>query len=168
MTVRWEQTPHKTPRWRTTIKPEVVLVHATVSGGIEGTIAWFQNPKSKVSSDFVIGKDGEIVRMVPATHYSWHSGVCLWQGKPFRNYNAKAYGIELVNWNDGKDPYPAAQLEALAYVVHLIQTERPAVKYVRRHADVGFPVGRKSDPSGLSISQIYLSLKHHQPHLDLL
>lgn len=165
--IEYIPSPNKTHRLFTTVKPEVILVHATVSKNISGTISWFQNPDSEVSSDFVIGKDGRIVRMVPKTHYAWHAGVCTWHNQPFRNYNALSYGIELVNLNDGLDPYPGIQLEALAYVCAVIQTERPLVRYLRRHAGVAIPVGRKSDPAGLSSSQIYSNVRTFQPDVIL-
>jgi N-acetyl-anhydromuramyl-L-alanine amidase AmpD len=161
-----ESTKHKSRRlfiW----KPRVVLVHATVSSGVRGTLHWFLNPKSKVSSDFVIDKNGEIYRPVPRGFYSWHAGTCTYENKERRDYNRISYGVELVNLNDGEDPYPPSQLRALAFVVATIQAEAPTVTRIRRHADVAVPKGRKSDPRGLELGEIYAAVKRWQPQVAL-
>jgi len=137
------------------LRPQVALVHATASDSLEGTIEWFREPRSRVSADFVIGKHGEIVRMVQRGFCAWHAGICEWQGRPIRTYNYLSYGIELVNMDNGRDPYPPIQQEALAYVLASIQEECPTVRYIRRHADVAHPLGRKTDPNGLSLGHIY-------------
>jgi N-acetyl-anhydromuramyl-L-alanine amidase AmpD len=144
-----------------------VLFHHTGSANINGTISWFLNRQSKVSSDFVIGKDGRIVRMVPKGWFGWHAGICTFQNKPTKLYNPLSYGIELVNRGDGIDPYPEVQLEAAAYVVDLIQKEAPSVTLLRRHGDVAWPPGRKVDPRGLSVETIYAAVKKYQPEVVL-
>lgn len=146
------------------LRPRVALVHATASDSLEGTIEWFLNRESRVSADFVIGKDGEIVRMVPKGCCAWHAGICEWNGRPIRTYNHLSYGIELVNQDNGVDPYPEPQKAALAYVLATIQEECPSVCYIRRHADVAFPRGRKTDPNGLSLASIYTTVAHLQPY----
>lgn len=160
--------PHKSLRilvpW---IKPRVVLFHHTGSANMDGTIHWFLNRKSKVSSDFVIGKDGRIVRMVPKGWCGWHAGECTFDNKPTRFYNFLSYGVELVNRGDGIDPYPERQLEAAAYVVALIQKEALTVTLLRRHGDVAVPKGRKSDPLGLSLERIYDAVRKYQPQVSL-
>lgn len=163
MTVHPAQTPHKSRRWFW--RPQVVLIHATVSRTAKSALNWFENPESGVSADFVIDKDGTVYRPVPKGWYSWHAGACLFRGKLRRDYNRISYGVELVNLNDGVDPYPEAQLEAMAHVIRLCKDESPSVLYVRRHADVGFPRGRKSDPAGLSISDIYTAIQTYEPLL---
>jgi hypothetical protein len=39
-------------------------MHYTTSRNVEGTIAWFQDPRAQVSAHFIIGRDGEIYQMV--------------------------------------------------------------------------------------------------------
>lgn len=158
-------TPNKSLRLlRPFLRREVVLVHATASGpAMSGTINWFQNPHSKVSADFVIGKEGDIARMVPPAYCAWHAGICSFKGQTRHDYNYLSYGIELVNRNDGQDPYPDLQLSALAYGLALIQKECPTVRYIRRHCDVAVPSGRKSDPNGLSLEHIYRVVGDEQP-----
>lgn len=160
--------PNKTSRLlRPLIKPQVALMHHTATPGIDSPKNWFLDPKSRVSADFMIGKDGRILRMVPKGYAAWHAGMCTFEGKVVRNYNFIAYGIELVNRGDGRDPYPAVQLEAMAYVFALIQFEAHTVIYPRRHEDVAYPPGRKTDPAGLPQSMIYAAIHQHQPFVKL-
>jgi len=149
------------------IKPRVALMHHTGSANIGGTISWFLNRQSKVSSDFVIGKDGRIVRMVPKGWCAWHAGKCTFENKTTGLYNYLSVGFELVNRGDGIDPYPEIQLEALAYAVAVTQQDYPTVTLIRRHGDVAVPKGRKNDPLGLSLERIYEAVRTYQPHVIL-
>ena len=47
---------------------------------------------------------------------AWHAGRSKLYGRS--NVNAFSIGIELVNKNDGQDPYPIEQLESLAWLVN--------------------------------------------------
>lgn len=171
--IQYVPSPNRTDRRLAPhMKPRVALIHATVSGALEGTVRWFQRKDlpmdERVSSDFVIGKDGDIVRMVPKGYAAWHAGTCLWENKPVRWYNHLSYGLELVNWNDGKDPWPEPQLQAMAFVIASIQLECPTVNLIRRHEDVAYPTGRKTDPRGLTIDQLYRAVRLYQPGVELL
>lgn len=148
-------------------KPQVALIHHTASNILSGTISHFQNRTSKVSADFTIGKNGEIVRMIPKGWMAWHAGQGTFAGKVLKNYNAISYGIELVNLGNYVDPYSEIQLEAMAYVIAVIQEECPTVQLIRRHQDIAYPPGRKIDPAGLTISQIYSAVWKHQPQVIL-
>lgn len=167
-TIEHQVSPNKSRRLlKPLVKPRVVLVHATVSDNLSSPVGWFLAPRSEVSADFVIGKDGRIIRMVPFGYCAWHAGPCLFEGRVRRDYNYLSYGIELVNKNDGHDLYPARQVEALAYVIATIQVESPTVTYLRRHADVAYPEGRKSDPAGFSQTMLYTIVREFQPAVRL-
>ena len=53
------------------------------------------NPKSKVSSHFVINQNGKIYRLIQDYYTAWHAGKSCW-GK-YKNLNKNSIGIELVN-----------------------------------------------------------------------
>ena len=38
-----------------------------------------QNPKSKVSSHYLIKNNGQIIRLVPDLYEAWHAGVSTWK-----------------------------------------------------------------------------------------
>ena len=66
--------------------------------------------------------------------------------------NDFSIGIELVNLNDGLDPYPPDQLAALRGLLAQIRERHPITNVVS-HAEIARPLGRKSDPRGLDVSQ---------------
>ncbi|CAF3710763.1 unnamed protein product [Rotaria socialis] len=49
-----------------------LVLHGTAGGG---TIEWFLNPASKVSSHYVVEQDGTVTQMVSETDVAWHAGV---------------------------------------------------------------------------------------------
>jgi N-acetylmuramoyl-L-alanine amidase/AmpD protein len=130
-----------------------VVLHATVEPTTEGTIHIFLDPARKVSAHFVVGRDGRIVQMVPVEKRAWHAGVSVLDGVP--GVNDYSVGIELVNRNDGKDPYPEAQLQAVAGILRLLRSRYsiPDARIVS-HAQIALPPGRKSDPLGLDLDKV--------------
>jgi N-acetyl-anhydromuramyl-L-alanine amidase AmpD len=130
-----------------------VVLHATVEPTTEGTVHIFLDPARKVSAHFVVGKDGRVVQMVPVEKRAWHAGVSVLDGVP--SVNDYSVGIEIVNLNDGKDPFPDAQLQAVAGILRLLRS-RYAIPDARivSHAQIALPPGRKSDPLGLDFDKI--------------
>ena len=149
----------------------LIVLHYTASGSLDETIRWFRNSNAKVSAHDVIGRDGTIVRMVPAEKKAYHAGKSEWNGK--KDVNRFLNGIELVNWGKlvkcGDDfftwpkdytnpyhgldpvfledawwePYPDAQIDSLRLLLSDIQ-KRYSILGVMGHKDV-LP-GRKIDP----------------------
>ena len=54
-----------------------------------------QDPKSKVSSHYMIKNNGNIINLVPDLYEAWHAGVSSW--KHFVSLNKNSIGIELTN-----------------------------------------------------------------------
>ena len=50
---------------------------------------------SKVSSHYLIGRDGKIINLVDEKNRAWHAGVSRWKG--IDNLNNISIGIELEN-----------------------------------------------------------------------
>lgn len=112
------------------------------------------NPESKVSAHYLIDKLGGIYHLVHEQNLAWHAGESQWEGKP--NVNAFSVGIELENANDGKDPYPTAQLEACVGLVSAIcQDHGINAGGVTSHADIALPAGRKTDPLSFPWSDFF-------------
>ena len=126
---------------------DCVVLHAT-AGGLMGTLAWFENPNSGVSAHYVAAKDGKMFQMVEEIKRAHHAGSSNFQGRT--NFNDFSIGIEIVNKNDGKDPYPADQFEAMvelmSYLVARYDIQR---EWVVTHADIS-TVG-KTDPRGFPV-----------------
>jgi N-acetylmuramoyl-L-alanine amidase len=128
-----------------------IVVHATANSTLIGVVSWFQNPTSYVSAHYVIGKDGKMVQMVKEKDRAWHAGKGEWRGVP--NVNDYGLGIELVNLNDGQDPYPEAQYESLVKLCQALAHEyNISTEDIVGHYHVS--PGCKTDPRGLDISKL--------------
>lgn len=122
-----------------------VVIHATATSGFNSPLEWLCSPVSKVSAHYLIGGDGRIAQLVSEKDIAWHAGESFWQKKP--GVNAFSVGIELVNPNDGRCPYPEAQLKAcLDLVVPICKEYGIKTLDVVGHLDVA--LGRKTDPAG--------------------
>jgi len=67
--------------------------------------------------------------------------------------NDFSIGIELVNLNDGVDPFPEAQIQAMRDLVKAIISRHP-IQNIVTHYQCADPPGRKSDPAGFHESWI--------------
>src|ERR1035441_628733 len=64
------------------IEPISALVlHHTAQATDEECIALFEKPESKVSSHFLVGRDGRLFQFVSLEHRAWHAGVSLLHGR---------------------------------------------------------------------------------------
>jgi len=141
-----------------------IVLHATVEPTTEGTMNIFLTPTRRVSAHFVVGRDGRVVQMVPVEKRAWHAGISELDG--VRSVNDYSVGIEMVNLNDGKDPYPEAQLQAVAGLIRFLRSYYtiPDARIVS-HAQIALPQGRKSDPAGFDFDRIR-ALSHLEPALS--
>ncbi len=123
---------------------DTIVVHSTVIPTLERTTVAFQRTESQVSAHFSIGRDGSIVQNVSTFDRAWHAGI----GKDAagrENPNHYSIGIELVNLNDGKQPYPEEQIRALQGIIGSMK-RRFYIKQIVSHEYIAQPPGRKSDP----------------------
>ena len=103
------------------------------------------NPKSKVSSHFVINQNGKIYRLVQDNQIAWHAGKSCWA--QYKNLNKNSIGIELVNKGHqfGYTTFKKKQLSSLTKICKsLIKKYKIKKKNVIGHSDVS-PL-RKIDP----------------------
>jgi N-acetylmuramoyl-L-alanine amidase len=129
---------------------DCVVLHAT-AGGLSGTLAWFANPDSGVSAHYVVAKDGRVFQMVEERDLAHHAGASQFQGKD--NFNDFSIGIEMVNLNDGQDPYPADQFEAMVELVsYLVEKYDMERQWIVSHADIS--TAGKTDPRGFPIHEL--------------
>lgn len=93
----------------------------------------------RVSSHFLIRRDGNIVQFVPCSQRAWHAGVSTWQART--RCNDFSIGIEL----EGSDtvPFADAQYTALIRLTRLLQRVYP-IRDIVGHSDIA--PGRKTDP----------------------
>lgn len=141
--IEQQPSPNHSPRYGHAIS--MLVIHATV-GSYDSALGWMTNPASRVSSHYLIRKDGHIAQLVQDENAAWHAGRAAWHG--VTDINAVSLGIELENANDGRDPYPPQQLAAAHW---LCQTKVARYNIERadvvRHLDIAVPKGRKTDPA---------------------
>ena len=130
-----------------------IVIHATANSTLEGVISWFKNPEAQVSAHYTIGKDGRIVQHVRDHDRAWHAGGSRWKG--VSNVNNYALGIELVNLNDGQDPYPEEQYQAnLQLCTYLARKYAIKPEDIMGHLDIAVPEGRKTDPRAYDLDRL--------------
>lgn len=146
--------PNHSPRHGHAIT--MLVIHAT-AGSYASALAWLCSPASRVSAHYLQRKDGHTDQLVADSEAAWHAGVARWNGETA--INEISLGIELENANDGRDPYPPAQYNAL---LELATTK--VVQYhirldnVVRHLDIAIPQGRKTDPAGFPWAKFKVDL----------
>lgn len=125
-------------------KKNCIVIHDTGGHDETGTISWFLNAESKVSSHYLITKKGIVYRFVPDEYVAWHAGRSLLHGES--NVNKFSFGVELVDDNDAEG-YPEGQIEALLELcTNLCVAHRIPLNRVVGHNHVATPPGRKVDP----------------------
>jgi N-acetylmuramoyl-L-alanine amidase len=131
---------------------DTIVIHATVVDSLRDLIEHFSSSQSRVSSHYTIDRDGTIISHVPEDARAWHAGVSrMDDGRT--NVNDFSIGIELVNRNDGIDPFPESQIQALRDLLKNIIARHP-IRYIVPHYACADPPGRKSDPVGFDHSWI--------------
>ncbi|MBO9518120.1 MAG: N-acetylmuramoyl-L-alanine amidase [Porphyrobacter sp.] len=126
----------------------MVVIHYTEMESAEASIARLTDPDAKVSAHYLIGEDGEVVRLVPESKRAWHAGASYWRG--IRDVNSASIGIELQHPGHalGYREFAEAQIEALVPLLHRIVKEYNVPRAnVVAHSDVA--PARKTDPGEL-------------------
>ena len=141
---KWVKSPNFNDRPAGAIT--MIVVHHTVIPTLEETVNHFLNPESKVSSHYVLGRDGSIVQMVKDEDRAWHAGVSSWKGVD--NCNDYSIGIEVVNKGDGVQPFTEEQYVSLWNLVGTLVSKHDIKRdMIAGHRDIALPPGRKVDPA---------------------
>ena len=96
---------------------------------------------AKVSSHFLIRRDGELIQFVPCALRAWHAGQSEWHGRS--RCNDFSIGVELEGTDD--QPFADAQYATLARLASVLLSKYPIQDCVG-HSDIAVPLGRKTDP----------------------
>lgn len=158
--VEWRGSPNFT---QANASKSVIVWHHT-GGALSPSLAWLLNPSSGVSADYLISKAGKIYQLVADEDIAWHAGFSrMPDGR--EDVNRIAYGVELENAGDGKDPYPEAQIAAaVALARHLVaknnipRSGNVTHELIRRLWKEKYPnrtdVSAKTDPRGLDMKMV--------------
>ena len=93
----------------------------------------------RVSSHFVIRRDGELLQYVDCDKRAWHAGVSQWKGR--ERCNDFSIGVELEGADDV--PFAEPQYDTLIALTHAL-FDRYGPLDLAGHSDVA--PGRKTDP----------------------
>jgi N-acetylmuramoyl-L-alanine amidase len=172
MKTKWIQSPNFSER---SSEIDAIVIHYTALP-LSETIEKFKDRNSKVSSHYIIGRDGLLTRMVRDENKAWHAGRSSLCGRS--NVNDFSIGIELESWGPLKkkgdrffvwkdnwsqpyegetpvflknrfwQPYAEEQYEALSALIKDLCKKHPAITKdrVKGHSDICLPAGRKIDP----------------------
>ena len=119
----------------TVIDPKVIILHHTGGGSLDGTWRYFNKTTVEkrrkviasagdlnVSSHYLVGRDGEVVRLMPDTQMARH---CV-------GLNHLAIGVE--NVGEPKNfPLTDAQVDADAALVRDLKTRYPGITHLIGH-----------------------------------
>ncbi len=101
--------------------------------------------KSKVSSHYLIGRDGKVINLVDEKDRAWHAGKSHWKG--IDNLNNNSIGIELENPGHefGYIPFSKKQMDVLISLCKELKNKYDIKEdWVLGHSDIS--PDRKLDP----------------------
>jgi len=122
-----------------------IIIHYTGMQSERVSIERLTNKKSKVSSHYLISREGKITKMVDEKNIAWHAGKSKW--KNFINLNNQSIGIELVNKGRqfGYEDFSQKQILKLVLLCKtLIKKYKIKKTNILGHSDIA-PL-RKIDP----------------------
>jgi N-acetylmuramoyl-L-alanine amidase len=126
----------------------MIVLHYTGMQDDASAIARLCDPEAKVSCHYLVGEDGQILRMVPEERRAWHAGDSWWRG--VTDINSASIGIEIVNPGHefGYRPFPEEQIDALVPLIAEIKERHGVTRgNIVGHSDIA-PT-RKQDPGEL-------------------
>ena len=137
--------PNYDRKKRTVKSIQIIVVHYTGMQSERESIKRLVNPRSKVSSHYLINRKGKVFNLVKDRRVAWHAGKSCW-GK-YRNLNESSLGIELVNKGQrfGYTSFKKKQISSLIKLCKiLVKKYKIKKKNIVGHSDIA-PL-RKIDP----------------------
>lgn len=124
------------------LRPELVVLHYTAMKDCASAARALCDPVREVSSHYLIGRDGEVLALVPEPLRAWHAGRGEWRGAG--DVNSRSIGIELDN--DGVSPFSEPLMAALETLLRsrVLAAWGIGPEGVIGHSDMA--PGRKIDP----------------------
>lgn len=120
----------------------ILVIHHTAMDSFESAVKWLCNEKAQVSAHYVVGKSGEVAKLVEEDKRAWHAGRGSWNQDS--DVNSRSIGIELDN--NGFEPFSAKLMTSLiALTKDIMERHNIPQHNVIGHADMA--PARKQDPS---------------------
>ena len=122
-----------------------LIFHYTGMKSEKGAIKRLTEVNSKVSCNYLIKKNGEVITMVPDLYSAWHAGKSSW--KNYKSLNKSSIGIEITNpgHRNSYKKFSNFQIKSLIKLsTFLIKKYKIDLKYILGHSDIS--PERKKDP----------------------
>ena len=130
------------------------VVHYTDSTTLEGTANWLDDPRAQVSTHYLIGKSGKVIKYNDLRTKLWHAGRSEWNGR--KHCNKFSIGYELIG--TATSGFTVEQYDTLVELLLCNMTVCP-LEAVVGHEQIS--PGRKFDP-GKDFSWHLLSERLHE------
>jgi len=141
--------------------PDAIVLHATVGEG-GPSLSWLSNPSSEVSVHYLVDRDGTVYQMVAEAERAWHAGPSFYAG--LSDWNNFSVGIEMVNRNDGIDPYNPPLVEACRKLcAYLVYKYAITPQMIVTHKMISGAITGKSDPKGFPLEAFVMSIARELP-----
>ncbi len=141
--------------------PDAIVLHATV-GDATPSLNWLTNPASQVSCHYLIDRDGTIYQLVAEEERAWHAGPSFYNG--LSDWNNFSIGIELVNRNDGFDPYTDALMASCKQLcIYLVDKYGIQPNMIVTHQMISGAITGKTDPKGFPLEAFIMSVAQELP-----
>jgi N-acetylmuramoyl-L-alanine amidase len=129
---------------------DTLVLHYTDMPTAHDSLERLCDPAAKVSTHYLIDRNGHIYHLVNDAKRAWHAGVSSWQGRD--NVNDFSIGIELQNFgynyfiaNNTWQPYTSIQMGKLVLLIDYLRKIHPIpLANIVGHNQVA--PGRKFDP----------------------
>lgn len=147
-----------TPNWNELTEPRVgIMLHYDASATDESAIAWFTDPRCRVSYNFMVMDSGNIIPIAPLDKRAWHAGVCRSPDPRlrYRDANSALYGISIAA-TAGDVATVEAKRSVVALCLNLFSDHGWPIGAAWRivsHRQHAWPRGRKNDPEGSNLAR---------------
>jgi N-acetylmuramoyl-L-alanine amidase len=136
---RFERSPNFDTR-----RVALVVLHHTGTSVPGEALRTLTRASAQVSAHYLVDRSGVIVQLVDERARAWHAGESRWG--TVDDVNSASIGVEVEN--DGRQPYPSAQVAALLRLLaDLRERHHLGPAAFIGHADVA--PARKADPGAL-------------------
>ena len=122
-----------------------LIFHYTGMKKENQAITRLTDPKSKVSSHYLIKNNGEILTLVPDLYVAWHAGVSSW--KNYKSINKYSIGIEISNPGHeySYKKFSKKQIKSILKLsIYLKKKYKIKSNFILGHSDIA--PDRKKDP----------------------
>ncbi|MBI5877177.1 MAG: N-acetylmuramoyl-L-alanine amidase [Chloroflexi bacterium] len=141
--------------------PNAIVLHATV-GESGPSLNWLANPVSGVSVHYLVDRDGSVYQMVDEVQRAWHAGPSFYNN--LSDWNNFSIGIEMVNRNDGVDPYDPRMVAATRKLcAYLVRRYAVTPDMIVTHAMISGAITGKSDPRNFPLQEFIMSVAAEIP-----